>query len=286
MVLVTVDKVNRTGDTATVTTKDSTRLHLRGAGIGLEDYATDVAPRSYTFRLVGGRWQVQGVKDLQELTPQQRRDAGAAAADILTPLPSVKGKGAFAGVTDSPEVTAKLKARPAANTLTAPYNRDKASAYAWRHVFFHNDQKYPTWGGADCTNFVSQVLAAGGWTNVGKGAMKPGDRRAWYYAAGAYPNTRNAATSISWINAQKLADFFRANPQRVVEYRNPANARVGDIVQFQWGGQKRISHSAVVTGVMPWGLHLTYHTTDKLNESLNLIMLRDPGAKAYFFSPR
>lgn len=77
MVLVTVDKVNRTGDTATVTTKDSTRLHLRGAGIGLEDYATDVAPRSYTFRLVGGRWQVQGVKDLQELTP----------SSVVTPVP-------------------------------------------------------------------------------------------------------------------------------------------------------------------------------------------------------
>ena len=63
--------------------------------------------------------------------------------------------------------------------------------YAWFY------RKYP---GADCTNFISQCLSAGGWFDVGQG--HPGSRanlNQWWYTW--YTQT------YTWINANDWSRF-------------------------------------------------------------------------------
>ncbi|SNV18947.1 Putative amidase domain [Dermatophilus congolensis] len=318
---VKVDGIKTNGDTATVNTTDTTRLKLRNPNQGVGDYASESRQRCYTFKRVNGTWQLEGAKENDNMTPEQRQMAGPAAADVLGQLPSKPAGTAkkFKGKPDSPEIVAKLAKIPGradktpGNKPSKPgndgqkpgekpsekpgekpgdkpgetssvYDRKKAVAYAWKHVYFHNKKQYPTWRNVDCTNFVSQVLNAGGWSNV-PGAFS--SDKAWYFKGGTQnPSPQSVKTSLSWINASKLGDFMRANPDRAVMFRDPANAKVGDIVQFKWSKNNRISHSAVVTGVTAFGLLVTYHSADKLNQPLNAIMRHDPNAEVFFYSPR
>lgn len=117
------------------------------------------------------------------------------------------------------------------------YNREAAVAYANRWWNGHNPE-FVYFPADDCTNFISQVLLAGGfpmeWTGVRD--------RGWWYEGGSNPNW-----SFSWAVAHSLRWYLAQHPD--VEARESAGQlELGDIINIDFDGDGVVEHSLVVTG--------------------------------------
>lgn len=134
------------------------------------------------------------------------------------------------------------------------YNREKAADYAktWattENPAYHN---YVNEGG-DCTNFVSQVLRAGGINFVGNRASAT-SIKSWFYYSANLPNR-----TPTWTAAQPFSLHFGKGSKRVYEFKEYSvldalnnwdeiymDLSLGDIVQY--ARQNKIAfHSQAIT---------------------------------------
>ncbi|UNO38518.1 amidase domain-containing protein [Streptomyces sp. MST-110588] len=134
----------------------------------------------------------------------------------------------------------------------------------------------------DCTNFVSQALAAGGWKEV------PGWYRsdsAWWYNHNWWPIPDNH--SWTWGGAPNWQRFARDRSHRVYELDRPGALGLADVVQFEIHGYSKPGepgHTMMVTSFTgDWMPKMSYHTTDTLNKPLSEIMAAHPNEKFWFF---
>ena len=114
----------------------------------------------------------------------------------------------------------------------------------------------------DCTNFVSQSLAAGGWRNTSIGPDM--SDLYWYYV----PSTHQS--SQTWRVANSLYRRFVQGYEGwyggKVLVPSTLRARVGDIIFANWNSDTTIDHAMMVTGIASNGEPLvSYHSTDREN---------------------
>ncbi|WP_108308508.1 amidase domain-containing protein [Metalysinibacillus jejuensis] len=155
----------------------------------------------------------------------------------------------------------------------ATYNRTAAAEYA---VKWHDGRNslYKKHS-ADCTNFVSQAVFAGG-KEMKKPSTRPSgitsDTNNWYserYSLPAY-NYGWRETS-SWVNVEDFKTFW-AKTQSVVTSSSKntiiANANVGDVIQLQASSGSRFYHSLIVHKKADGTLYLAAHSIDRVNLSI------------------
>jgi len=127
------------------------------------------------------------------------------------------------------------------------YNRTLAYRYAeqWWNVY---NPAYADMG-VDCTNFVSQVMRAGGFPMLGGTRKESG----WWYRSGRMPTW-----SFSWAVAQSLATLLQrtGNPFRAQLAERPEELTIGDVIAYDWTGSGRYGHNTVVVGADERGLPL------------------------------
>lgn len=127
------------------------------------------------------------------------------------------------------------------NKILTTYNRTAAKNYAHTHVFSpsSNYPDYSSYGG-DCTNFVSQCLQAGSWTQVSSGSYK------WFHLPGyTSPPPSGTHRSPSWTAANYLKTYI-ANSGRIVLASYPLSSmEIGDVVHLISGGSAY--HTMLVT---------------------------------------
>ncbi len=84
------------------------------------------------------------------------------------------------------------------------YNRNAARDYALSWAGCSNSSKYANYmyDNGDCTNFVSQVLYAGGMGFSGS-TSAPDNKNAWYYYGSSYPNR-----TPSWTGAHQFRNHW------------------------------------------------------------------------------
>lgn len=82
------------------------------------------------------------------------------------------------------------------------YNREAAKDYAEMYAESHNN-KYPLFKGDDCTNFISQVLAAGGMKQIGQNYDS---YQSWF----CYTNDAKQLKkiSLSWRSARYFRKYW------------------------------------------------------------------------------
>ncbi|MCY0875245.1 MAG: amidase domain-containing protein [Firmicutes bacterium] len=134
------------------------------------------------------------------------------------------------------------------------YNRTLAYRYAEQWWNSHNPQYQ--YMGVDCTNFVSQVMHAGGLPMVGGGRRDAG----WWYRSGQAPTW-----SYSWAVAHSLATFLSSpqNPFRARVVQSPQELTIGDVIAYDWTHSGRYGHNTVVVGHDANGMPLVNaHTVD------------------------
>lgn len=156
------------------------------------------------------------------------------------------------------------------------YNRNTAASYAYNNAL--NDVPWSSWyraNGGDCTNFVSNALQAGGWTETGKYFYT--SNYAWYIDWNYPPGY-----SYTWGSANNFYRFlFYGN--RAISVSGPSQLQIGDIVQMDKTRNGDWDHSMIVTGKDSRGLLVSYHSTEisgyRRNEVLNDVVNRNPGAR-------
>lgn len=149
------------------------------------------------------------------------------------------------------------------------YNRHSAVNYALKHAYSPNpDYKY--FPNADCANFVSQCLHAGGWPEQGKYCC--GSSSSWYYDWGWRPGYSN-----TWAVANDFGRFVSIYSGRGYAYslaHKPWHQyfKIGDIVQIDKDKNGKWDHTMIVTEITNNDMYMTYHSTNTKNKSLTQIM--------------
>ncbi len=96
------------------------------------------------------------------------------------------------------------------------------------------DPAYPALSD-DCTNFVSQVLLAGGLIQV----PAAGRHQGWWY------RHKKEGWSFSWAVSQALYQFLISS-HRAVQHPDPSALQAGDLILYDWSGSGRWRHTAVI----------------------------------------
>lgn len=182
----------------------------------------------------------------------------------------------------------RLELMPASFQLAqATISRDAMVRYLYLYALtpspsYCNFENSGTRGG-DCTNFVSQAMAAGGWSQVFLGDLDAFTQRSnpsvWFY--------NGIAQSYTWINAGYFFNFIKDRP-RARTVGRVADLIPGDVisVDFNPGANDGIDHTMVVSRKANDGTtYLAYHTNNTLDKTFYQFWKEsDPNSKYYAWS--
>lgn len=152
--------------------------------------------------------------------------------------------------------------------------------------------RFPT----DCTNLVSWALLHAGWEEKGHAGLSQGDWNdydKWFFESG-----HMFRYSHTWAVSNKFFGMMTVTGWGV-SVRKWSSVRVGDILQFDWGSSLPavegntqsdpggpgpngwIDHTAVVTSFQNGVPHLTYHSYDHEEKSIDDVLATRPGTLTY-----
>lgn len=171
-----------------------------------------------TLMPVGGAWRV--VQD--ETSRESKGSLGEPIEEASVALASVQE-----------DVLEELGAK---RDVRGRYDRVRAYRYSeiWWNGF---NPAFQTMKGNDCTNFISQVLYAGGMPFVGGGSRASG----WWYRGSSRPH----AWSYSWTVAHSLR-LALPRALKAQERGDPRELKIGDVICYDWDGDGRWQHNTVV----------------------------------------
>ncbi|MDR2415668.1 MAG: amidase domain-containing protein [Candidatus Peribacteria bacterium] len=156
---------------------------------------------------------------------------------------------------------------------TTNYNRTAARDYAYAHYNSPNTNQWCdyTSNGGDCTNFVSQCLIAGGWTQITGSSFCSSS--VWYHNGAGYcwNTTTTKNYSCSWAQAADLYSFLFNSSRVVPASYLLSSSSVGDIVQ-KYNNSGAIEHSMLVTKKVGTDTYVSYRniTGGSVQKDLNI----------------
>jgi len=167
--------------------------------------------------------------------------------------------------------------------MAGPYNRDATYAYAqaWWNGRAPGYPPQPN----DCTNYVSQLLVAGGFTKKHVYGTTSGETfwpilgTNWYVAQ----EQRNWGWGRGYWSGLTP---YKVNGSGGVSQIGTSGSR-GDVVYYDYGSNGSVDHAAMVTGGNAGGSHypaITQHSTDRINYLLLHQLQANPGMTAQVFS--
>ncbi|MGN9788547.1 amidase domain-containing protein [Nonomuraea sp. ZG12] len=286
-VTVSDTKISTSGKTATVQLTEHTTLFYARTTTGSPDAEEYQLRHTLTYNLVGSQWVLSHdtpdihVGDLAPDTYPSKPEAVSEAARSSkkisgTSRPRTTSQGAV------PDKSSPTYRAPGNSTLA--YDYGAMTRYALQYWDNYNPN-YRTYGGegGDCTNFISQIVKAGGWAETGSW---PGENRTlpdqWYYGhEGTWTTTYTWAAAENWY---WFASPF--NSGRTEALDNIWEMGVSDVLQIDFDRNDNISHSMFVTGRDGGGqiadeLYMTYHSTNTRNKRLSSIIAATPDAWFY-----
>jgi hypothetical protein len=211
-----------------------------------------------------GRWLVAADHYTSDLTPLLLQAAGAAPAAVEAAARRLETAGAVAAPQVGPTTPAAgvpAGAAPAAPAGAAPsyvakltYNRPAATAYADRYALSYN----PTYVSfsADCADFGSQVMAAGGFPQFGDTYAS-----GWWYNDHGTNAPGDDTYSHAWIAVANQQGAWNLRYTDVVS--SIADVSAGDYVYYDWTGDGTWDHVAELVGTNSAGQKVVdAHTTD------------------------
>ncbi|MDR0649892.1 MAG: amidase domain-containing protein [Candidatus Peribacteria bacterium] len=162
------------------------------------------------------------------------------------------------------------------------YNRTAAVNYALNHVYSPSPN-YPNYSslGGDCTNFVSQCLEAGGWTQTSKSAGRSSSS-SWYHDQGYTSPAPTSVRSVSWTLADGLKSFLNNSSRVASNYAcyPTSSHEIGDIVQIASNGIA--GHSTIITSIPNGIIRVTCRTADGYDYGSDLNLSGFGGTKLYY----
>ncbi|CAK7285012.1 amidase domain-containing protein [Streptomyces misionensis] len=302
---VTLDATEVHGRSAKVAVTETTTLTYKKGTVPAKGPKTTGFQAHHELTFKAGRhgdWQLTGIHDTDDgyLAVNQVEPPATSSTPTTpptggtSPSPSAPSTGGTSpsptatptGTPSSPSDDGPPDAPRAATSYPAPANPKQLTggaydykamvAYAQKY-WNHYNPDYPDYNGAgaggDCTNFVSQVLKAGGWKHV------PGytdDYTKWFGNADIQSDSFVGVNEFSW---------FALSSKRVTPLANVYQADLGDVIQMDFDRDGSKDHSMVVTYRDGSGVpYVTYHSTNTYNRSVASLVASYP--TAYFYAYR
>jgi Putative amidase domain len=247
---------------------------------GSHDREATGVDHTITLRLVAGRWLVTRDAYLDDLVPRYLEAGGAAPTAVCAaaaPLEarsrsfaaSVRGPVALSGGLEAPgrEATGGSSAISASNGSPGSvrttrlgyrailyYDRDAAKAYADKYALSYNPTYYAF--SADCANFGSQTMLAGGYPKA-----LGGYEQGWWYDKEGTSSPSDDTWSHSWIAVIPQMQYWDSRYTDVVSSISECSR--GDFVYYDWTGNGTWDHVAELVGTNSSGQKvIDAHTTD------------------------
>lgn len=154
----------------------------------------------------------------------------------------------------------------APSVAATAYNRQNAVNYALTYAENPNSD-YRYFSGADCTNFVSQCVYAGGWPKIGWNKYSSSH---WFYNS-------YYIYSYTWTRADYFGKFLAIYSGRGFARslsHHPWNQyfEIGDIVQADKDNNGKWDHTMIVTEVDGDEMYMTYHSSNTHRKALTQVI--------------
>ena len=161
------------------------------------------------------------------------------------------------------------------SALAAGESVSKSAVVWYAYQYWQNyNPKYRKFAN-DCTNFVSQAMRHGGWSqNIGYALYKY--PTVWWYDG--------VTQSWSWVNANVWFGWVSTRPRG--RFTSDFSRLVpGDVVQADWDLDGIVDHTMIVTAKDGAGkLYLTYHSSNTKDRRFDDIRASLPRAAYYGWS--
>ncbi|MFK0025387.1 DNRLRE domain-containing protein [Streptomyces sp. NPDC090798] len=149
-----------------------------------------------------------------------------------------------------------------------------------------NYNAYPEYG-EDCTNFVSKALHSGGGMRM-KGVNK--DRKGvdnwWSIWKTAPHGVSYHYNSYTWTGADYLHRFLERHSRGMINTESKQyEAKVGDIVLFNWQGRGGWDHAGVITKMAHGKAYVSAHTSARLDKRLDSFLSEGTWADIFHVIP-
>ncbi|MEO6503815.1 MAG: amidase domain-containing protein [Jatrophihabitantaceae bacterium] len=230
--------------------------------------------RDFTYERSGKKWVLA--------------DVTMAESDGIPPVNEVSAPPVLASSTVLPAGASSTAPRPGKNadpgvkgssadgqaTTLAAYDYNAMYNYAYRYWDLYNIDAYRTYAENDCTNFISQIMYAGGW-QFANTHLAQEDSRRWDYQWGG-----TWTTSYTWAAAHNWY-FFATGSGRTTTLGYLSDLMFADVMQIDFDRNSNISHSMFVNRTSGSEKYLTYHSTDTWDKSLTSILQQWPDAWYY-----
>lgn len=272
-----VERIGRSGDVVTIDANETTMLSyakIRGDEPPTTGYT---ARHTFVFRQdAAGRWQLTEDRQLEPtgLLPLRTAEAFVHGDAQKAGSPPAAPAARVPMGTETPAATARpavMGPTKGSGMVALAYNYGAMATYLERYWSSYNTA-YRSFSdvGGDCTNFASQALRAGGWS----------DDLGWYRdSANWWYNSANE--TWSWINVNSWASFAYSYSGRVTSLSNVWYMGIGDVLQVDGSRDGSKDHTMMVSYVSGGTPYLTYHTTNRYRRSMNQV-LADWGSANYY----
>jgi hypothetical protein len=211
----------------------------------------------------GGRWLVAADAYSSDLTPRLLQAAGVPAAAVRAAAGRLETRArSLADVVSAADL---LTAAPPAGAPLAThtklgyvaqlsFDRDAAKAYADKYALSYNPTC--TSFSADCADFGSQVMFAGGYPQFGSTYAS-----GWWYDKNGTSSPGNDSYSHAWIAVANQQGAWNLRYTDVVS--SISGVGKGDFVYYDWTGDGTWDHVAELVGTNTAGQKVVdAHTTD------------------------
>lgn len=271
----TVVSTRQAGDAYVALVNERTELDYTKVHGDEPPFTAFSVDRDFRFVLSGSQWVVaevvvtdeNGVPPINEVDGfQVPLPTGSAASGSV----GAPGTAVIARPRGRLPVVAKGTGADGAVTAAA-YNYTAMVDYANRYWDNYNTN-YRTYSN-DCTNFISQAMAAGGWTQVNS-SYNQDDSRRWNYGRFSF------TTSYTWAGAHNWY-FFATGSTRTWPLPNVWDMYRSDVLQVDFDRNGNISHTMIVVATTSSNKYLNYHTNDTYRRSLTSLLSANPSAWYY-----
>jgi hypothetical protein len=198
-------------------------------------------------------------------------DSGARSLSVMTPASATFVQGDV-------EVSVAAGGPSSGTGLSFTYEIvtpvDNEMNYLFAHWKKWNTDEYGSLENTDCVNFTSQGLQARGWAMDDRA-----DDAGWWFWKGEVTGAKNY--SKAWISSTALRNYLQAHPDRGTVLDDPADAAIGDVVQFDWDNSGDPDHTAVVSRIQDGKISVVQHSGAADYLAVDKMLTDHPGSTFY-----
>lgn len=258
---LTLENITINDKTAILEVKELTKLYYKKIHGNEPEYTAWSDSRRFVFQKNESGWELIEQKLLNDNGPAPIIDSTGVTENEMRNAISKFSELTIENGSKRDKETSEIG-------IMSTYNPSAASAYAKQYWYNYN-LSYRSFS-LDCTNFVSQAMRAGGWTDIS--GLYTNSHYWWY-------NSSNQ--TYSWTGVRYWYEFAYLYSGRTYILNNPQSMLVGDVLQADFTSDNSKDHSMIVTYKSSNVPYLTYHTNDTYERSFSSLVSSYPNATWY-----